>query len=127
MIIGIGIDLMEVERMKKAIERHKDTFKQCVFSDEEQKYCEKDVHLFQHYAARFAAKEAFTKAIGTGQQQGVVLRNIVVKNGGNGNPEIYLEGRAKEVYEQIGGKKIHLNLSHTEQYAVAVVVIEGCK
>ncbi len=122
MIIGIGTDIIEVARIKKAVE--KVNFKEKVFSAREIEYCEKD-KTGQSYAARAAAKEAFFKALGTGWRDKMKINEVETINDELGKPSIHLSGEAKKVFEKKGGKKLHVSLSHTKESAVAIVVIEN--
>lgn len=123
MIYGIGTDIIEVERMQKAMERS-DAFKNRVFAPEEQAYCDGNAITYQHYAARFAAKEAFLKAFGTGLREGLELDEIVVVVDELGKPSIELRGTTKQTCIEAGIGGIHLSLSHIKETAVAFVVIE---
>lgn len=124
MIIGIGTDIIEVERVARAIS--KEAFKKKVFTENEIAYCEaqkKD----ESFAARFAAKEAFFKALGTGWRDGMGITEVEILNDNLGKPEIHLSGKAKEVFEQKGGTHIHLSLSHIKTQAIAYVILEQNK
>ena len=122
-MLGIGCDLADVERIEKAIARK--GFKERVFAPEEIAYCTgSQGDKAQSYAARFAAKEAFLKAIGTGLRGGGQLTEIYVANDELGKPELQVTGYFAEYIEKIGVKKIHLTLSHTSSTAMAVVVLE---
>lgn len=122
MIIGIGIDIIEVERIAVAIERYGEQFLRRIYTDQERQYCEQaPSNRLLHYAARFAAKEAFSKAIGTGITTGFRFRDCSVVNLPSGQPTIALGG---ELFQRWGQHRIHLSLSHTRTYAVACVVIE---
>ncbi len=122
-MLGIGCDLADVERIEKAIARK--GFKERVFASEEIAYCTgSQGDKPQSYAARFAAKEAFLKAIGTGLRGGGQLTEIYVVNDELGKPELQVTGYFAEYIEKIGVKKIHLTLSHTSSTAMAVVVLE---
>jgi holo-[acyl-carrier protein] synthase len=122
MIIGIGTDIIEVERVSKAISR--EAFKKKVFSDREIAYCELQKKS-ESFAARFAAKEAFFKALGTGWRDGMGITEVEIINDALGKPEIQLSGKAKEVFEQRGGVHIHLSLSHIKAQAIAFVILEN--
>lgn len=125
MIYGIGVDLVENDRMEKIILKWGDKFLSRVFSEGEIKYCGR--HASQasiHYGARFAVKESFLKAIGTGLGGGVKLLEIEVVNEENGRPEIRLSGGAQEHFATAGISKIHLSITHTKSYASAVVLLE---
>ena len=121
-MLGIGCDLTDVDRIRKAIGRN--GFKERVFTPEEIAYCTgPHGDKAQSYAARFAAKEAFLKALGTGLRGGQ-LTDISVVNDGLGKPELHVKGYFASYIEKMGVKKIHLTLSHTAATAMAVVVLE---
>lgn len=121
MISGIGTDIVEVARIKQAIE--KESLKTKVFSAREIAYCEKDKSA-QSYAARGAAKEAFFKALGTGWRDKMNINEVEILNDELGKPFIELSGETQKMFEQRGGKLIHVTLSHIKEHAVAFVVIE---
>ncbi len=121
MIIGIGTDIIEVDRVARAIS--KEAFKKKVFSAREISYCESQKKE-ESFAARFAAKEAFFKALGTGWRDGMGITEVEILNDELGKPEIHLSGKAKEVFEQKGGTHIHLSLSHIKTQAIAFVILE---
>ncbi len=124
MIYGIGTDLIEVDRIAKQVDG--DTrFKEKIFSAREIVYCESfKVNKAQHYAARYAAKEAFFKAIGTGYRGGIAFHEISIENDELGKPSIELSGKALEYADQHAFGKIHVSLSHLREYANAIVIIE---
>lgn len=121
MILGIGTDIIEVERVRKAVE--KPEFKEKVFTDREIEYCEKN-QAAQSYAARGAAKEAFFKALGTGWVGEMKITEVEIVNDAEGKPEIILSGNVLEVFKAKGGGTVHLSLSHIKETAIAFVVIE---
>lgn len=120
-MLGIGTDIIEIERVRRAVERN--FFKQKVFTPAEQSYCEsRGVHTAASYAARFAAKEAFFKALGTGIF--TELTEVEVKNNSQGQPEIFLSGKAEIFTKEKGVEKIFLSLSHSKDFATAVCLLE---
>lgn len=122
MIIGIGTDIVEVERIKSSIENYGDRFTNRIYTETEIKYCEAfKGNKYQHYAARFAAKESFSKAIGTGITRGFKFKEIGIKNEKSGKPNVVLEGGLKEKW---GDYSITVTLSHTDNSAIAYLVIE---
>ena len=123
MISGTGIDIVEVERIRESIEKN-ERFKSLVFSALEIQYCEKQGHPYQSYAARFAAKEAFFKALGSGWRGKMAFNEVSVTNDQWGKPSIRLSGEAAERVEAQGNTLIHVTLSHTKAYATAMVIIE---
>ena len=123
MIVGTGIDIIEVSRVAEKVAKE-NGFRSKVFSQAEIDLCETRKEKDQHYAARFAAKEAFLKAIGQGLQAGFELHEIEVIHNTQGKPAINLTGNFKEQAMQNGWNKIHLSLSHVQAMACAVVIIE---
>ena len=125
-IFGIGTDIVNVKRMEKSLRRNGDTFKKRIFSKNEIIYCEKKGNPFTFYAKRFAAKEAFSKALGTGIRKGVNLKNIEISNNAYGKPFILLKGNlANYLKKKVKCKKydIHLSLSDDTPWAQATVII----
>jgi holo-[acyl-carrier protein] synthase len=123
MIVGIGIDMIEVDRVLKKIRRNA-AFRDAVFSSNEIAWCEKQPNKGENYAARFAAKEAFLKATGRGLALGYDLSAIEVVNEPSGRPILQLSGLYKEEAEKCNWNRIHVTLSHLKQTACAVVIIE---
>jgi len=128
MIYGTGIDIVEVQRMAHIIARWGDRFLNRVFSPGEIEYCRKCALPAMHYAARFAAKESFLKSLGMGLGMGLVLSEIEVAKDHRGKPIISLQGRTQSILNHLEVSVAHLSLSHTQQIATAVVVLEkaGC-
>ena len=122
MILGTGTDIIEVERVKKAIE--KPGFKEKVFTEREIAYCQTSPNA-EHYAARGAAKEAFFKALGTGWRNEMEITEVEIINNELGKPEIVLAGKVLAAFNKMGGKKVHVSLSHIKSTAIAYVIIEG--
>lgn len=123
MIIGIGTDIIEVARIEKLLTKQK-RFQQRIFTEIEIAYCESKKNRAQNYAARFAAKEAFLKAIGTGWRGGVAFKEIEVVNNERGKPEIILSGTAKKFADNLEIANIYVSLSHLKDFAIAVVTAE---
>ena len=123
MIVGTGIDIIEVARIAKVMERDLG-FRDKIYTEGEIAYCESKKNKYQHYAARFSAKEALMKAIGTGWRFGIRFADIEVYHDDLGQPHILLNGKAKELAEKEGFSKIHVSLSHVKELATAVVVLE---
>ncbi|WP_461834111.1 holo-ACP synthase [Desulfothermus sp.] len=123
MILGIGFDLVEVGRISSAIERWGDKFIFRILTERERDLASKDI--VRYVASRFAAKEAFVKALGTGFSQGVSLQHIEIIPGQTTPPQIELNARASYVAHQLGVKKIFLSISHEKNIAGAMVVLEG--
>lgn len=124
MILGIGTDLIEVERVAEKMEK-KAGFKELVFSPAEIIYCEAKTNKYEHYAARFAAKEAFLKAIGTGWRSGTAFHEIEVYNDEEGKPELRFSGTTAETVAEMKAGNIFVSLSHLKTMACAMVVIES--
>jgi holo-[acyl-carrier protein] synthase len=123
MIKGIGVDLVEIGRVKKLIEGDQG-FAERIFTDREIAYCESKFSKAQHYAARFTAKEAFFKALGTGFRDGMSWKDVEVANDSLGKPRLRLAAVALAQFRKRKFKKVMLSLSHTREMAVALVVIE---
>ena len=113
MIVGTGIDIAEVPRIREVIERHGERFLKRVFTEGEIQYCESKANRVERYAARFAAKEAGMKAIGTGWNHGVRWRDIEVARKPGGRPTLLLHGKAAEFAARLGATNIALSLTHT--------------
>ena len=124
MIIGTGIDIIEVDRIAHRVGR--DTgFKEFVFSKNEIEYCESKTHPFQHYAARFAAKEDFLKAIGKGWGRGLSLNEIEIIHEASGKPSLRISGQTETELAPLGIRFIHVSISHLKTMATAVVTLES--
>ena len=123
MILGIGTDIIEVKRVADKIGRNIG-FQELVFSAEEISYCEKQTHKFEHYAARFAAKEAFLKALGTGWINGTSFNEIEVTHNSDGQPQINLRGETAATLAPRKISRIHVSLSHQKTTAIAFVLLE---
>lgn len=125
MIVGSGIDLVEIERIQQAIERYGQRFLDRVYTAGEQAYCQRKRHgAAESYAARFAAKEAGAKALGTGISHGVNWREIEVGREPTGKPTLLYHGRAAERAERLGARHAALSLTHTGKLASASVLLE---
>lgn len=122
MIAGIGVDLVSIGRMTGKIKEK--SFVDKVFGSHEQAYCESCSNKEQHYAVRFAAKEAFLKATGKGLAAGYDLHNIEIVQDDSGKPLIRLSGNFKEMYQHEGWVAFHVSLSHEGDNAMAIVIIE---
>jgi len=124
MIVGSGVDLCEVERIKNAIARHGRRFVERVFTDREIAYAESKANRYERYAARFAAKEAGMKALGTGWRGGIAWRDFEVANQPSGRPTLKLHGKALELARKLGVENIALSITHTSVQAMAMVILE---
>lgn len=124
MILGTGIDLAEVDRIQAAIERHGDRFLRRIYLPGELAYVAKKANRYERYAARFAAKEAGMKAIGTGWRRGVTWHDFEVANLPSGRPTLILHGKAAEFAARLGVKRVSLSLTHTAANGMAFVILE---
>jgi len=125
MILGIGTDLAEVERIRESIARFGDRFLNRIYTAGERAYSASKANPVERLAARFAAKEAGMKAIGTGWSQGVTWHDFAVVNEESGRPTLALNGAAKRKADTMGVKRISLSLTHTSATALAVVILES--
>ena len=124
MIYGVGIDLVENDRIEKIIQKWGEKFLCRVFSDREIEYCGRHAQAHIHYGARFAVKEAFLKAISLGLGRGVRLQEIEVVNEPSGQPTLMLYGGAQDFYQSAGITSAYLSITHTKKYASALVLLE---
>jgi holo-[acyl-carrier protein] synthase len=124
MILGTGVDIVEVPRMAASIARFGERFLKRVFTEAEILYCDSKTNRIERYAARFAAKEAGMKAIGTGWRGGISWRDIEVRREKGGRPILAYAGKAADFAARLGVRRAWLSISHTEQYAIAEVVVE---
>jgi holo-[acyl-carrier protein] synthase len=124
MIVGLGVDIAEVDRIAAAIERHGRAFLKRVFTPAEITYCEKHRNHAERFAGRFAAKEAAMKALGTGWTQGVRWVDVEVVREPSGKPTLKLSGASRAIADRLGVKNIALTITHTENTALALVIFE---
>lgn len=124
-ILGIGTDITECLRIAQMIERHGELFITRVYTEHEIAYCSTRKAATQHYAGRWAAKEAVLKALGTGWRRGISWRDIEVRNLPGGAPVIRLQGGARDVFERAGIKRMHISISHSRANAIAFAIAEG--
>ncbi len=125
MIVGIGVDVVEIRRIRSVLERQGDRFRKRVFTPGEVEYCAAHRDAAPHYAARFAAKEALFKALGTGWAKGVTWADAEVQREPHGAPVLVLHGEARRIADMLGVRNTHVSVSHGEDSAVAVVVLES--
>ena len=125
MIVGLGIDLAEVDRIRKAIERHGPRFTDRIYTATEIAYVERKANRYERYAARFAAKEAGMKAIGTGWKRGVSWQDFEVTNLPSGRPTLRFHGVAAQIADSLGVRNIALSLTHTAEQGLAIVILES--
>lgn len=124
MIVGTGVDLAEVNRIRKSVERYGARFVERIYTPREIAYVERKANKYERYAARFAAKEAGMKAIGTGWRRGVTWQDFEVSNLPSGRPTLKLHGVAAEFAKKLGVRNISLSLTHTAELGMAHVILE---
>ena len=124
LIIGIGIDLVAVERIQHSLETYGNRFKKRIFTGMEITYCDSRPHPALHYSARFAAKEAFVKALGTGFRFGIKHSEIEIQHDSLGKPLLILHGNALDYAKKQKTIHYHVSLSHTDEHGMAYVVLE---
>lgn len=124
MVLGLGSDLAEVSRVERTISQFGERFLSRIYSVREREYALSKANSAERFAARFAAKEAGMKAIGTGWSQGVTWHDFEVVNAPSGRPSLRLTGKAQQIADRMGVKQISLSLTHTASLAFAVVILE---
>ena len=124
MLIGTGIDVVEIERIAYSIERYGERFLQRIFTVGEIDYCCRKKNFAESFAARFAAKEAGAKALGTGIQHGVTWAELEVRREPGRRPTLHFSGRALEIADRLGVKRVSLSLAHGKSVAIATVMLE---
>jgi len=124
-IVGLGVDLAEVHRIRAAIEKHGRRFIDRVYTPAEIAYVESKANRFERYAARFAAKEAGMKAIGTGWKRGVRWQDFEVGNLPSGKPTLRFHGVAEEIARRLGVSNVALSITHTAEQGMAIVILES--
>jgi holo-[acyl-carrier protein] synthase len=124
MVLGLGTDLIETKRIEESIDRFGERFLERVFTVGEIAYCHRKKNAAESFAARFAAKEAGAKALGTGISRGVTWKELEVRREVSGKPTLHLSGRAAELAEAMGVRRLQLSLTHSRELAMAVVVAE---
>lgn len=125
MIVGLGTDIVEIVRIGRMIERHGELFLNRVYTPDEIRYCQKRRESFQHYAGRWAAKEAVMKTLGTGFTRGVSWQDIEVCSLKTGQPKLNIRGGARDFAEQLGIEDILITISHCRAYATATAIALG--
>lgn len=123
MISGIGTDLIRVDRMKKLVARGK-SYLEGIFTENEINYCESKTRKAEHYAARYAGKEALMKALGCGWRDGIAFSEIEISNDEQGKPKLSLQGKAESVFRELHIKQASISLSHIDEIAIAIVILE---
>jgi len=122
-LVGLGADLIEVERVRGVLERQGPRFLERVFTEEEREYCSRMAHPHKHYAARFAAKEAVSKCFTTGIGAELGWRSVSIYHGARNQPLVRLDDKGQALLAQIGATHVLVTLSHTESHAMAVAAI----
>ena len=125
MIVGMGIDVAEVKRIKQVFESQGERFVRRVYTEAEAAYCEQFKNKYERYAGRFAAKEAAMKALGTGWSRGVRWVDVEVARQRGGRPTLQLHGEARKIADALGVKSIAISITHTAEQAFAQVIFEG--
>lgn len=124
-LIGIGVDIAEVARIRRSFERHGDHFRDRVYTVAEQEYCLRQANPYPAFAARWAAKEAVAKAFGTGIGADLDLTSITVTRQPSGKPGIDLDAKGKRLLDRVGGSAVLISLSHTSETAIAFAAVVG--
>jgi holo-[acyl-carrier protein] synthase len=125
MIVGSGVDICEVPRIEAAIARHGRRFVERIYTEREITYAESKANRYERYAARFAAKEAGMKALGTGWRGGIAWRDFEVANLPSGRPTLRFHGKAAEIAAKLGVAQVALSITHTKDQALAMVILES--
>ncbi len=122
MIVGLGTDIIEIVRIGQMVERHGEQFLQRVFTEEEVRYCQRRKECYQHFAGRWAAKEAVMKTFGTGWTRGVGWKDIEVTTKRSGQPIVTISGSARDYAEKLGIDEVLVSISHCRAYAMATAI-----
>lgn len=121
-IVGLGTDIVECVRIRKMIEDHGELFLQRVYTDKEIRYCQSRRHAAEHFAGRWAAKEAVLKALGTGWRRGISWRDVEIRNDPSGQPKVAVRGEAKEIAKKMRLQDVLITISHCRTFATAYAV-----
>jgi holo-[acyl-carrier protein] synthase len=124
MIHGTGVDLIEISRIKNSIQKYSGKFEDRVFTTKEIDYCRSKADPFKHFAARFAAKEAVLKSLGTGMAEGISWKDMEILNQESGRPVLSLSGKGRDIFDSLNLSTIHISMTHDKQYAVAQAIAE---
>lgn len=124
MIHGTGVDIIEISRIKKSMDRYAGKFEEKIFTPQEIEYCRSKADPCKHFAGRFAAKEAILKSLGTGMAQGISWKDMEILNRETGAPVLQITGGGKAVFDSLNLKNIHISISHNQLYAIAQAVAE---
>ncbi len=123
MIFGLGTDITEVNRIEKQVSKGRE-FLEGIFTSREIAYCDSKARKAEYFSGRFAAKEAFLKALGTGWRDGISFSDIEILNDKLGKPYFRLHGKAKDIIDELNIKQINVSISHVKELAISVVIIE---
>lgn len=124
MIHGTGVDIIAISRIAHSIQKYSGKFEERVFTPREIDYCRSKADPSKHFAARFAAKEAILKSLGTGMAEGITWQDMEILNQESGQPVLSLTGKGKDVFNSLNLKDIHISMTHDRQYAVAQAIAE---
>lgn len=124
MIFGTGLDIIEIKRIKRSLEKYSPRFENKIFTDKEISYCQSQADPGKHFAARFAVKEAVSKSLGTGINHDVGFKDIEVINQDSGKPIVIMSGQGKKLFDKLNLKSIHISISHDRHYAIAHAIAE---
>lgn len=124
-VLGVGVDITEIDRIRNLVERQRERFVARVFTETEQEYCARFREPYKHYAARFAAKEAVSKAFSTGIGECLSWTSVAIAKGERDEPLVELDEKGKALLAYLGGSRVAVSLSHTEETAIAFAVIVG--
>ncbi len=125
MIVGTGVDIVEVARINRLLEKHASRFEEKIFTVDEILYCRSKAEPGIHFSARFAVKEAVMKCLGTGMDQGIGFKDIEVTQEKTGKPVLMVHGQAKDIFSRLKLKTIHISISHEKKYAVGQAIAEA--
>ena len=124
MIHGTGVDIIKISRIKHSIQKYSGKFEERVFTAKEIDYCRSKADPSKHFAARFAAKEAVLKSLGTGMAQGITWKDMEILNRESGQPVLNLTGRGRHIFDALNLKDIHISITHDKSYALAQAIAE---
>jgi len=124
MIHGTGLDIIEISRIKHSMQKYSGKFEERVFTSKEIDYCRSKADPSKHFAARFAAKEAVLKSLGTGMAQGITWKDMEILNRESGQPVLKLTGRGRHIFDALNLKDIHISITHDKSYALAQAIAE---
>ncbi|QPJ65453.1 MAG: holo-[acyl-carrier-protein] synthase [Candidatus Nitrohelix vancouverensis] len=124
MIFGTGVDLVEISRIERSLEKYLEKFETRLFTQTEIDYCRSKAGSAKHFAARFAVKEAVLKSMGVGMDHGIAWTDIETLNEESGRPYLQLHGKGRALFDELELRAIHISISHTQEHAIAYAVAE---